>query len=271
MKRNFILMIALVIAFAAGMVINQPLTALVAQAEPTSTPAPTSTYVYPDTPNELPAANLVFERVPGPDVLTLQAITAGATTDAEAMAMVVAYYHDNHDRLQMLWREDNEARLAGIFTMYVVHISTIYGETTYPSTFLEYLQQPRAHCGTYSVAQGHIAAALGLTWKMYELTSGWHGWIEILIDGQWEMFDATTNQWISRSALDLLLDVPREYRSFYTPLLDASRPDARLHLSEGYNMELFRVMLPGLGLFYNPPGEPFESELPYLWDATLPL
>ncbi len=238
-------------------------------AEPTVTPAPAAPpapteIIY--VPNRQPAASLLFERVPGPDVPTLQELTAGAASDADAYARIVAYFADNQERLGLLWREDNETRLAGIFSMYVVHISTVYGETTYPDSFLEYLKQPRAHCGTYSIAQAHIAQALGLTWRMWELTSGWHGWVEILVDGQWEMFDATTNQWISRAGVDLLQQVPREYRAFYTPLLDADRPDARWHLEEGFNMPAFRVQLPGLGLFYNPPGEPFLSKLPETWD-----
>jgi hypothetical protein len=149
--------------------------------------------------------------------------------------------------------------------MYVVHISHVYGETTYPSSFAEYLAQPRAHCGTYSIAQSKIADGLGLTWRMWELTSGWHGWIEILVDDQWEIFDATTNTWINRSGLELLERVPREYRTFYTPLLDIDQPDARLHLNEGYNMQRFRAEFVGLGLYYNPPGEPFLSDRPDLW------
>ncbi|NJO83396.1 MAG: hypothetical protein HC828_11635 [Blastochloris sp.] len=79
----------------------------------------------------------------------------------------------------------------------------------------------------------------------------------------------TTNTWIDRSGLELLEGQPRQYRYFYTPLLDMERPDARLHLSEGYNMQRFRIDLPGLGLYYNPPGEPFLSELPQLWSASL--
>ena len=268
MRKYLLLMLMMVLAFSVGLVVQVQANSLFAQVFTTGLPG---TLGAGNAPNQLPAADLLFERVPGPDVPTLQEITAGATTDAEAMAKIVAYYHDNHDRLKTLWREDDETRLAGIFTMYVVHISTIYGETTYPSSFLEYLQQPRAHCGTYSTAQSHIADALGLTWQMYELTSGWHGWVEILVDGQWEIFDATTNQWISRSASELLQQVPREYRSFYTPLLDANRPDARLHLREGYNMEQFRIDFPGLGLFYNPPGDIFVSTHPHDWDATLPL
>ncbi len=268
MKKHLTMLVLIALGFGAGLIAQGQAQILFAQP---SADAAASVSGDSYTPNHLPAADLVFQRVPGPDVPTLQELTAGSTTDAEAMAKVVAYYHDNQERLRVLWREDNQTRLAGIFTMYIVHISTVYGETTFPSSFLEYLQQPRAHCGTYSLAQAHIADALGLTWRMFELTSGWHGWIEIMVDGQWEMFDATTNQWISRSGLELLQGVPREYRAFYTPLLDANRPDARLHLSEGYNMEQFRVDLRGLGLYYNPPGEPFLSDRPHSWDATLPL
>ncbi len=42
-------------------------------------------------------------------------------------------------------------------------------------------------------------------------------------------------------------------------------------MSEGYNMEQFRIDLPGLGLFYNPPGEIVVSQHPNDWDATLSL
>jgi hypothetical protein len=203
--------------------------------------------------------DLVFEQVPGPDVPTLQEITFGSTSDEEAIQQVAEYFDTHKDELGTLWREDNETRLAGIFTMYVVHISHVYGETAYPETFTEFLAQERAHCGTFSIAQSEIAEALGLTWRMLELTSGWHGWIEILVDGEWEIFDSTVNVWISHSAFDLVKGAVREYRYFYTPLLDIDRPDARLHLAEGYNMVNLRDWMPGLGLFYNPPGELYIS------------
>lgn len=211
-------------------------------------------------PNIPPVTDFVFEHSVGPDVPTLQSMTAGATSDDEALQMVADYYEAHKDDLRVLWREDNPTRLAGIYTMYVVHISTDYGETTYPDSFLDYLKQPRAHCGTYSLAQSEIAEKMGLTWRLLSLTSGWHGWVEIQVDGNWELFDATTNTWIDHSAYDLVKAVPREYRHFYTPMLDSSRPDARLHLDEGYNMQNLREMLPGLGIYYNPPGEIVASQ-----------
>lgn len=227
----------------------------------TSTPAPDVLQAHMP-----PVTNLVFDAIPGPDVPTLQELAVGTTSDAEIISAVVAYFEANRERLQVLWREDNPVRLAGIFSMYVVHISHPYGETEYPSSFVEYLSQPRAHCGTYSIAQARIAEGLGLTWRMWELTSGWHGWVEIYVDDHWEIFDATTNNWINKSAEELLNGEPRQYRAFYTPLLDINRPDARFHLDEGYNMQRFRTDFVGLGLFYNPPGEPFLSVLPELWE-----
>lgn len=208
-----------------------------------------------NSPNQLPVTDLVFEATPGPDVLTLQAIVGDAPTDAVALQRVVDYYNAEKDRLSILWREENETRLAGLFTMYVIHISHIYGETPNQTSFLDYLTLERSHCGNYSVAQAEIAQALGLEWQLLELSSGWHGWLEVMVDGQWEIFDSTVNVWINKSSDQLVQGAERQYRSFYTPLLDIDRPDARLHLNEGYNMQALRVNMPGFGLFYNPPGE----------------
>jgi hypothetical protein len=55
--------------------------------------------------------------------------------------------------------------------------------------------------------------------------------------------------------MDLLADEPREYRGFYTPLLDIARLEARLHLTAGYDMQRLRARMPGVGVFYDPPGE----------------
>ncbi|MDX2163404.1 MAG: hypothetical protein SF162_18950 [bacterium] len=206
-------------------------------------------------PHQSPAAELVFEQSPGPDVPTLQTLTRGATTDAEAIAQVVAWFNAEENNLRSLWREENDTRLAGLFTMYVVHISHIYGETPYQTSFLDYLTLERSHCGNYSVAQAQIAEALGLEWRLLELSSGWHGWIEIRVDDQWEIFDSTVNVWIDTSSYELFQGAAREYRSFYTPLLDIDRPDARLHLDEGYNMQQLRANMPGFGVYFLPPGE----------------
>lgn len=226
---------------------------------PFSTPR-VPVYLPTYQPNTPPVTDIVFEQVPGPDVPTLQELALGTNDDTQIIHNVVNYYDQHRDELQVLWREDNDTRLAGLYAMYIVHISHIYGETTYPETLQEYMTQERSHCGVYSLAQHQITEALGLTWRFVELTSGWHGWIEVLVDGQWETFDATVNVWINRSGFELIDGAVREYRYFYTPLLDIDRPDARLHLNEGYNMQNLRDWMPGLGLFYNPPGELFISD-----------
>lgn len=234
------------------------------EIEPTSDPlfsTPAQPLYMPAyQPNVPPVTDMVFERVPGPDVPTLQELALGASTDEEIIQNIVDYYNDHKDELRLLWREENETRLAALYSMYIVHISHPYGETTYPATLLEYMTQERSHCGVYSYAQQEIATGLGLTWRFVELTSGWHGWIEVDVDGQWEIFDATVNVWINRSGFELIDGAVREYRYFYTPLLDIDQPDARLHLNEGYNMQNLRDWMPGLGLFYNPPGELFISD-----------
>lgn len=216
----------------------------------------TVTYLYDAIRNNTTlASSQVYEAIPGPDIPTIQAIIGAATTDAEALDAISAYYQTNRARLADLWHEDNPTRLAGLFTMYLVHISHIYGESDYPTTLLDFVGQARAHCGTYTLAEADIAHKLGLTWRAWELSSGWHGWLEIYVDDHWELFDSTVNVWISRPALELVQGVDRAYREFYSPLTDASRPDARIHLSEGYNMLDLRAKMPGLGLYFFPPGE----------------
>jgi len=197
---------------------------------------------------------LIFERVPGPDVPTLHEFARTATSDAVILARAVEYYQLNRDQLQSLWRENHPTRLAAIYAMYLVHISHPYGEATFPASLVEYLESPRAHCGTYTHAQAQIGRALGLPVRVIEFV-GEHAWVEVQIDDQWEIFDATTNVWLSRGVTDLLAGGAREYRTFYTPMLDIDRPDARLHLAEGYDMLRLRRRMPMIGIDYNPPGE----------------
>ena len=202
-----------------------------------------------------PPYTLIFSGEPGPDISTLQEIGVGDSTDDALLADIVSYFNANKDRLSILWREDNPTRLAGIFSMYVIHISTIYGENTHVmTTLVSYLGEERSHCGTYTWAQTQIASALGLTWRTVEFV-GEHAWLEINVDGQWEVFDATTSTWLSRGVDELMQGMPRLYRQFYTPILDANRPDARLHMAEGYDMQRLRQRMPGVGITYMPPGQ----------------
>ena len=101
----------------------------------------------------------IFSAEPGPDVSTLKEIVGDDTSDADILSDIVDYYNANKDRLALLWREDDPTRLAGIFSMYVVHISTAYGEVAaFPTSLEAYLSDDRAHCGTYTWAQREIAA-----------------------------------------------------------------------------------------------------------------
>jgi hypothetical protein len=226
-------------------------------AESVAPPMPV--YLPNMQPFSADAAALIFDAQPGPDTPTIGELALGAADDAGIMARIVAYYEENRERLAQLWREEHPTRLAGLFSMYIVHISHIYGETRFPASMTEFVALERTHCGVSSMAQSQITEALGLNWRTIELTSGWHAWVEIEVDGVWEIFDSTVNVWIDQPAEALLQGVPRAYRNFYTPLLDRDRPDARLHMREGYNMQNLRLWMPGLGLFYNPPGELFLS------------
>ncbi|MDZ4770766.1 MAG: hypothetical protein SGJ24_16700 [Chloroflexota bacterium] len=206
------------------------------------------------TPTPHPST-LIFDAQPGPDVPTLHAMSAGLTDDAAIVAAAVAYFDANADRLRILWREDHPDRLKAIYAMVLVHLSTPYGVVpTFPSSLSAYLAEPYAHCGTYTWAQLAIARGLGLTMRTVEFV-GEHAWLEVQIDGVWELFDATTNIWIDQGIEVLLHGEARHYRAFYTPLLDSTRPDARLHVAEGYDMQRLRMRMPTIGIGYFPPGE----------------
>ncbi len=227
-----------------------------------STPAATAT---------LSAADYAFDATPGPDVPTLHeiAVAAGAQTDTEILDAAVAYYAENQDRLAVLWREDHPDRLAGLFSMYLIHIGYVYGVADFPTSLVDFLSQERGHCATVTYAQFRLAERLGLTWRVL-VSDAEHAWLEIRIDDQWELFDATTNTWISRSGFEMLDQAVREYRYFYTPLLDVNRPDARLHLAEGYDMQWFRRRLPLMGLSYFPPNEPYVQFDSTNWRELFP-
>ncbi len=214
----------------------------------------TVTVVTAQEPTAIPEFTLVFDAQPGPDVPMLDEFALNAADDAEIVANVVAYYQANAERLALLWREDNPTRLAGIFAMYISHISRPYGSTPLTVTLTDYISNDNAHCGTYIIPQQQIAIALGLTTRTIEFV-GEHAWLEVYVDDHWELFDATTNTWINRAGLELLEGVVRQYRYFYTPMLDINRPDARLHLIEGYDMPRLRERMPLMGITYFPPGE----------------
>ena len=175
------------------------------------------------------------------------------------VAEVVAYWNANADPLTALFAD--EARAKALFAMYIVHVAVPYGETTPPPyTFAEYTGRDRAHCGVYTFVQREISQALGLTVRGYEFTDGFHGWLEVEINGAWELFDSTGNIWINQPMSALLAGAPREYRMFYAPALDDDAPAVyHAHLSEGYNVPAFRARLPFLGL---EPGVTFPAFQP---------
>jgi hypothetical protein len=197
----------------------------------------------------------LYEQQSGTALPTFQQLAVGAADDAEVLSRVTAYFAENRERLAERWEIDDPARLVGVFSMYIAHISQPYGEVdAFPETLGQFMSQERGHCGTYTFAQSHIVTALGVEWRSVEFV-GEHAWIEVRVNGEWELFDATTNVWINRGIEALMAGEAREFREFYTPMLDAARPDARLHIEEGYNMQRLRQRMPLLGIQYMPPGE----------------
>jgi hypothetical protein len=204
----------------------------------------------------------IFDAEP-PDIHipTLQELAADAKSDQEIVDRVVAYYQQNKNELATAWRETDPDRVKAFLAMYLIHISHRYGYNTFAKSFIEYIKQrTTSECSSYAFYQSRILDGLGLKWQHVIMTSGIHGWIEVKIGNQWEIFDATSNVWINQSGFDLIQGKPRQYRFFYTPWMDFNQPTARqVNLDFGQTAEdqpiygtpgTLRSEMAGLGLYY---------------------
>jgi hypothetical protein len=193
----------------------------------------------------------IFEARPPTFLPTLREITGGAQSDAEAYDRIVDYYVAHHQQIADALEETNETRLKALFVMNVVHISHIYEAVTDPGSFLAYLEQQGSQCGPYSHYESEIMDRFGLNWRIQLLSQGYHAWVEVNVDGQWEIFDATINAWISRSGAELMQGAERSYRYFYTPMLDQNRQDVVNWVLD--RAQRLRLLMPALGLYFRPP------------------
>ncbi len=184
------------------------------------------------------------------DVAALRDIVGDAPNDAAAATTIRAYYDEQADRLAGVFREQNEARRRALFGMYIVHLAVPYNFVeTMPETLLDFVNAPTAHCGVYSLAQSQVYGGLGLTWRNIVIDGGWHGLIEAQIDGAWEVFDSTSNVWVSTSVDRMLAGDDRVYREFYTPILDRQAGAVyRAHIQNEYSVPELRAGLPLWGL-----------------------
>lgn len=196
------------------------------------------------------APTILYEARLPPDLPTLQEMSQGAQSDADAYDRIYEYYQSHHQHIADELGEENETRLQALFVMNVVHISHIYQSVDDPGTFLAYLQQAGSHCGIYSHYESELMDRFGLTWRRQLLSQGYHEWVEVNVDGQWEIFDSTINTWINRSARELMAGAERSYRYFYTPMLDENRPDVVNSVLE--SGQRLRMLMPALGLYYRP-------------------
>ncbi|GEM_PF-2645878 len=211
--------------------------------------------------NRIRASAIPYESTSDPGIPTLQMLTAGATTDAEAVERVIAYYDANTEFISRALGETHPDRLKALYAMHVVHISHIYGPRSAPLSLLWYIAHENSHCGMYSRFQAQILDGMGMTWRIFAHDIAGHVWVEVNIDGHWEVFDSTVNVWINTDGYSLIAGLPRESRSLYTPMNDINRPDARSHLDLGYNMPRLRLWMPELGLSFNPPAPAHEIDV----------
>lgn len=200
--------------------------------------------------------NRVLSGEPPLPIPPLSEIIGDADTDEHALSAISSYYNRQSLRLAVLFREDNDERTRALFGMYIVHLAAPYNIVTRAwegESFLAFVHGETAHCGAYAQAQRAVYSALGLRWRSVLVDNGWHEVVEAEIDGRYEVFDSTSAVWINQPVEGLLRGVERQYRMFYSPIMDASADDAyRDHLQRGYSVPELRAGLPWWGLYVFP-------------------
>jgi hypothetical protein len=140
------------------------------------------------------------------------------------------------ETMMQVFDESNPTRAAGLYIMYTLHNQHPYSEEW--------------HCGDMAEEGLRRVLEMGLTARMGTISGGTHAFFEVQIDGQWELFDPTTNVWIDHSAVELMAGLSRTYRAFYTPVLDENRPDFRNRFT--HDLLSLRLLMPRLGLTWQP-------------------
>lgn len=196
---------------------------------------------------------------PALPIPSLTDIVGDAKTDEDAQTSIADYYDRQQPVLAVLFSETDDQRLRGLFGMYIVHLARPYNvvpEDWESWGLLDFLHGQSAHCGLYSLAQKHVYDALGLRWREVVVDGGWHGLIEAQIGANFEVFDSTTNVWIDQPVESLLDGVARNYRAFYSPMMDRTTSSVyRAHAIESggyYDVYALREGLPRWGLTVHP-------------------
>lgn len=218
---------------------------------------------------------LIYSQEPAiDDIPTLQDLSLEARSDDEVVSNFVRFVEENRNRLMNQFEESNPDRLVALVAMYIVHISHRYGfdETMAEvRSLLAYSVSTRpSQCRLQSMFQAELVDGLGLEWRLINIGPT-HGWLEVKIDGHWELFDATANVWVDAGIDQLIQGESRNYRRFYNMALDEATPAGRHYATEMQfthfktipgNQDLilfhggpafFRSLTPGLGIYYPSP------------------
>lgn len=205
---------------------------------------------------------LVYDAQPAPPLPSLVSFLRG--NDRDTAHQVQRWFEAHRDELAALWGETDDTRLLGWYVMMLVHLSAPYGESRFPVDLRDFMRLPAAHCGTYTSAQALLLEHLSVEYRFLEFADGTHGWVEMRINGHWELFDATTAVWVSEPMETLLQGAAREFRAFYSPITDAARPDYRTLIFDSggdYNVALLRERIACTGLCWQPSAAIVEHPL----------
>lgn len=192
-----------------------------------------------DTPRVVTIPTGVDETLPCPSLFTIDQL--------QKYPRLARFYADEYAQT------DSQDRNVALYIQSIVHMAKAYGVAPAITSVDEFLSLDRAQCGDYAQVQLLLNRQYGLTSRRMGFADGWHTWIEVEINGAFELFDSTSNVWISQPMSALLAGADRRYRMLYAPALDPDAPPIyRAHLQEGlypgyYDVAALRRRLPFLG------------------------
>lgn len=196
----------------------------------------------------------------------LSDIVGNAEEDEEAIKRIVAYFDENEPALADFFETTYRDETAATFIMYVVHMTTPYGVIEGWPASLSYFanEQQFSHCGVYLAFQMSIARAFNLHWRWVQWENGGHVWMEVMLDGQWEIFDATSNLRIDHSIFELISGASRVSTQYVQTSELPGCPACRMHYEQGKSLAVLSWEMSTVGIEFQPysPPEIIEEYVP---------
>lgn len=162
----------------------------------------------------------------------------------------LALYHYTFSKMA---GTNDETTLRALFYMNFVRMFGVYGNRDlHENTIKDILWgDPNYYfqCGTYTTLLAMLLDKAGYQLRTVEVNGGAHGYVEVMLNGRWQILDPTINTWVDQSTENLLNGVPRNTKTFFYRAQDPFKSPNNLykllpiqefmtHLGQGYSVKI---------------------------------